>query len=185
MCTAQKWSFPLRISSINVNKSAVFYEFGNILQKKSLKKTSFFEQRWHIVESVQIIQYNSIQIILFKLPFLKNGWEGFWALINSIFFFVDNPRLYKTGVQNIDQERPYETINYINRSSDIGDTPETSSNGNDYVHPYSYTDERLSKGNKNMQPRSCVQQPYIDLSDINEVSLMQCRRINSKFFLFF
>ena len=52
------------------------------------------------------------------------------------------------------------------------------------MHPYSYTGERLSKENKNMQPRSYIQQPYIDLSDINEVSLMQCRRINSNFFFF-
>ena len=47
------------------------------------------------------------------------------------------------------------------------------------MHPYSYTGERLSKGNKNMQPRSYIQQPYIDLSDINAGEL------TATFFFFF
>ena len=29
-CTAQKWSFPLRISSVNVTKSAIFSRIGHI-----------------------------------------------------------------------------------------------------------------------------------------------------------
>ena len=35
-------NFPLRISSVNVTKSAVSCGFGHFLLKKSLMKTSFF-----------------------------------------------------------------------------------------------------------------------------------------------
>ena len=145
-----------------MTKSGVSCEFGYIFWKDSWRKLHFLSSDSKIVESIQIIQYDSIQTILSKSPFLKNFWKGFQALINSN-FFVDNLSLYKTGVKNIDQERPYETIKH-----------ETSSNGKDYdyVHPYSYPDGRLSEGNKYTQPRSYIQQPYLDLNDINEVSLI-------------
>ena len=145
-----------------MTKSGVSCEFGYIFWKDSWRKLHFLSSDSKIVESIQIIQYDSIQTILSKSPFLKNFWKGFQALINSN-FFVDNLSPYKTGVKNIDQEWPYETIKH-----------ETSSNGKDYdfVHPYSYTDGRLSEGNKYTQPRSYIQQPYLDLNDINEVSLI-------------
>ena len=42
----KKWSFPLRISSVNASKSAVFCGFGHIYWKNPLNKTYFFVQ-WH------------------------------------------------------------------------------------------------------------------------------------------
>ena len=42
-CT-KKWSFPCRISSVNVTKSAVFCGFGHIYWRKPSWKTSFFLQ---------------------------------------------------------------------------------------------------------------------------------------------
>ena len=40
--TAYKWSFPLRIFSVNVTKSAVSCEFGHIYWRNPQWKTSFF-----------------------------------------------------------------------------------------------------------------------------------------------
>ena len=40
----KKWSFPLRISLVNVTKSAVSYGFGHIYWSNPLWKTSFFVQ---------------------------------------------------------------------------------------------------------------------------------------------
>ena len=42
--TAQKWSFPLRISSVNLTKSAVSCGFGLIYWRNPSWKTSFFVQ---------------------------------------------------------------------------------------------------------------------------------------------
>ena len=158
-----------------MNKSEVSCEFGNIFWKGSWRKLHFLSSDSKIVESIQIIQYDSTQTILCKSPFLKNFWKGFQALINSN-FFVGNLSPYKTGVKNIDQERPYKTIKH-----------ETSSNGKeyDYVNPYSYPDGRFSEGNKYTPPRSYIQRPYLDLNDINEVSLMQWGRKAANYFYFF
>ena len=38
----KKWNFPLRISSVDMTKSAVFSSFGHIFEWNSLGKTSFF-----------------------------------------------------------------------------------------------------------------------------------------------
>ena len=83
---------------------------------------------------------------MFKSVLLKNSLLKFQTLINSI-FFIDNLHENKTEVKAIDKERSFETIRLGNISSD-------KSNGNDY-----------------RQPRSWIQQPYIDLCDINVVSL--------------
>ena len=40
----KKWSFPLRVSSVNVIKSAVSCEFGHIYWRNPKWKTSFFVQ---------------------------------------------------------------------------------------------------------------------------------------------
>ena len=40
----KKWNFPLRISLVNVIKSAVFYGFGHIYSRNPSRKTSFFVQ---------------------------------------------------------------------------------------------------------------------------------------------
>lgn len=98
----------------------------------------------------------------------------FQAVINSS-FFVDHPHLNETGVKNIDQERTYKTIKYINSSSDITDTPETLPKGNAYVQPYSHVTDISSKGKEYMQPYLHIQQPYLDLSDMTEVSVRQYR----------
>ena len=45
-CTAQKWSFPLRISSVNVTKSAIFSGIGHIYWRNSEWKILFFVQWW-------------------------------------------------------------------------------------------------------------------------------------------
>ena len=42
-CTAQKWSFPLRISSVNVTKSALSCGFSHIYWRSPLRKTSVFK----------------------------------------------------------------------------------------------------------------------------------------------
>ena len=49
-CT-KKWSFPLRISSVNVTKSAVSCGFGHIYWRNPYWKTSFFVQ-WQILKIV-------------------------------------------------------------------------------------------------------------------------------------
>ena len=49
-CT-KKWSFPLRISSVNVTKSAVSYGFGHIYWRNPYWKTPFFVQ-WQILKIV-------------------------------------------------------------------------------------------------------------------------------------
>ena len=41
----KKWSFPLRISSVNKTKSAVSYGFGHIYSRNPSWKTLFFMQR--------------------------------------------------------------------------------------------------------------------------------------------
>ena len=46
----KKWSFPLRISSVNVTKSAVSCEFGHIYWGSPKWKTSFFVQ-WEFLSS--------------------------------------------------------------------------------------------------------------------------------------
>ena len=42
----KKWSFALRISSVNVTKSGVFCGFGRISSRNPKWKTSFFLQCW-------------------------------------------------------------------------------------------------------------------------------------------
>ena len=51
--------------------------------------------------------------------------------------------------------------------------PETLSKGRDCEQPYSYVTERFAKRNQYIQPYSYIQQPYLDLIDINEVSIRQ------------
>ena len=46
----KKWSFPLRISAINVTKSGVFCRFGHIYWRNLSWKTSFFVQ-WQLIMS--------------------------------------------------------------------------------------------------------------------------------------
>ena len=61
--TAQKiWSFPLRISSVNLTKSSVSYGFGHIYRRNPKWKTSFFVQR----------NINIILLQAHKLNNLKN-----------------------------------------------------------------------------------------------------------------
>ena len=45
-CTAQKWIFALRISFVNVTKSAVSCGFGHIYWRDPPWKTPFFVQCW-------------------------------------------------------------------------------------------------------------------------------------------
>ena len=87
----------------------------------------------------------------------------------------DHPHLDKTEVENIGQERPYETIKYTSSLSNTTDTPETLPKGNDHVYPYSYVTEKSLKGKEDKQPSSYIQEPYIDLTDINKVSVRQYR----------
>ena len=49
--TAQKWSFPLRIYSVNVTKSAVSYGFDHIYWRNPQRKTTYFVQCSHFVQN--------------------------------------------------------------------------------------------------------------------------------------
>ena len=46
--TAQTWSFPLQISSVNATKSVVFCRFDHIYWKNPSWKTSFFCSDWFL-----------------------------------------------------------------------------------------------------------------------------------------
>ena len=46
----KKWSFPLRISSVNVTKSAVFCGFGHIYLRNPYLKISFFRRKEQILK---------------------------------------------------------------------------------------------------------------------------------------
>ena len=46
----KEWSFPVRISSANVTKSAVFWGFGHIYWRNPYWKTSFFVQ-WNVAKA--------------------------------------------------------------------------------------------------------------------------------------
>lgn len=97
----------------------------------------------------------------------------------------DHPHLDKTEVENTGQERPYETIKYTSSLSNTTDTPETLPKGNDHVYPYSYVTEKSFKGKEEKkQPYSYIQEPYIDLKDINEVSVRQYRGKVENYFSF-
>ena len=66
----KKWSFPLRISSVNLTKSAVSCGFGHIYWRNPSWKTSFFVQclvllRWFDLEKIKLVYYYNY------LP-----WEG-------------------------------------------------------------------------------------------------------------
>ena len=80
MVLHKKWRFPLKISSVNVAKSAVSCGFGHIYWRNLYWKTSFFVQWWHLW-SVEWFNYyngklnlmNTAQKIKFsvKIFFLK------------------------------------------------------------------------------------------------------------------
>ena len=52
----KKWSFPLRISSVNVTKSAVSCRLGHICWKNSSWKTSFFVQ-WALTHFISMLHF--------------------------------------------------------------------------------------------------------------------------------
>ena len=55
--------------------------------------------------------------------------------------------------------------------------------GKDYVQPYSYATENSAKRNEYMQPYSYIQQLYLDLSDMDEVSVRQYRgKVENSFY---
>ena len=68
--TAQKWSFPLRISSVNVTKSAVSCGFGHIYWANPLWETSFFVQCHVLVTSVKVKEFESSQEAISNSGFL-------------------------------------------------------------------------------------------------------------------
>ena len=117
-----------------------------------------------------------------KYAVAKN--KPFQTATNSRVFFVDHPHLNKTEVENIGQERTYETIKYTSSLSNVTDTPETLPEGNDHVYPYSYVTEKSLKGKEDKQPCSYIQEPYIDLTDINKVSVRQYRGKVENYFSF-
>ena len=78
--TAQ-WSFPLRISSVNVAKSAVSCGFGHIYWRNPQWKTSFFVQ-WILKKTVKLISeaqiknkcmvHEAVRSVLWSYPFCCN-----------------------------------------------------------------------------------------------------------------
>ena len=65
----KKWSFPLRISSVNVTKSAGNCEFGHIYWRNPEWKISFFVQ-WY-----KFCSRRSRSQMFFKIGVLKKCWK--------------------------------------------------------------------------------------------------------------
>ena len=67
----KKWSFPLRISSVSVTKSAVSCGFGHIWWRNALWKTSFFVQcTW------KMQQCKNAKMQPFGVKEIKVWWRG-------------------------------------------------------------------------------------------------------------
>ena len=91
----KEWSFPLRISSVNVTKSAVSCEFGYIYWRNPQLKTSFLcsdswncksnkSQRHHYVKHVQMQSYfwSIFSCIRTRDNIRSVIYEVFWVLNN-------------------------------------------------------------------------------------------------------
>ena len=59
----KKWSFPCRISSVNVTKSAVFCGFGHIYWRKPSWKTSFFLQLMNYIHPKAYLGHSQTSIM--------------------------------------------------------------------------------------------------------------------------
>ena len=68
-CT--KWSFPLRLSSVNVSKSAGNYGFGQTYWRNPWWKSSYFVQWSHLKEILRIVALPSGSAIVLALCL---GW---------------------------------------------------------------------------------------------------------------
>ena len=66
-CT-KKWSFTLRISSVNVIKSAGNYEFSHIYSRSSSWKAPFFVQSWMTIGLI-------ITLITIKILYAHTAWK--------------------------------------------------------------------------------------------------------------
>ena len=72
-CT-NKWSFPLKISSVNATKSAVCYEFGRIYWRSPYDKTSLFMQ----YQLKQIRSHTHLNFFLHQDCYFHNCPERAW-----------------------------------------------------------------------------------------------------------
>ena len=89
----KKLSFSLRISSVNVTKSAVSCEFGHIYRRNPKWNTSFFVQ-WKLLDFIHILsKFHCVHQRLSKWRFISSAMEGhfeqkFKTCINYTYDFI-------------------------------------------------------------------------------------------------
>ena len=89
----KKWNFPLRISSVNVSKSAVTCGFGHIYWRNSLWKTSFFVQ-WFLKVTLfrlknmcNVINKKIVNVVMW--PNFCNSSNTMRKVIMALIFLLD------------------------------------------------------------------------------------------------
>ena len=81
----KKWSFPLRVFSVNMTKSAVFCRFGYIYWRNTYRKTSFFAVSYWMCAFASKSLITAVFTLTLPTPYISEN--NIKIKINSNFYF--------------------------------------------------------------------------------------------------